>query len=206
MPTLLHIDVSPRGPYSTSKQLSAAAVDAWKAKNPSGKVIERDLATTPLTFVDIQWIMGAYTPEDQRAPEHKNALALSDELIAELLSADEIVIGTPMYNFAVPAAFKAWIDHVVRVGLTFKYGETGPVGLVPDKKLVVIVASGGNYDSSSQLAFLNHEVPYLKTIFGFIGITDVTFVQAGGTMAVTQQKVTAEAFNAPYVEQLTAAV
>src|ERR1700684_4580163 len=103
MPTLLQIDASPRGDYSISRRLTAAFADAWKDKHPDGKVITRDLTKTNLTFVDLDWIAGAYSAPQKHTPEHKKALAISDELIAELLSADEIVLGTPMFNFAVPA-------------------------------------------------------------------------------------------------------
>jgi FMN-dependent NADH-azoreductase len=119
MPTLLHLVVSPRGYFSISRRLSTAAVDAWKNKNPSGRVIERDLTKTEMTFVNLDWITGAFSTPDHHADSHKRALAISDELIRELLEADEIIVGTPMYNFAVPAVLKAWIDHVVRFGKTF---------------------------------------------------------------------------------------
>jgi FMN-dependent NADH-azoreductase len=106
MPTLLHLDASPRGDFSISRQLSAAAVAAWKDKHPGGKVVERDLTKTKMTFVDLDWIIGAFSTPDQLTDSHKSALAISDKLIAELLEADEIVIGTPMYNFAVPASLR----------------------------------------------------------------------------------------------------
>src|SRR6202049_3573774 len=112
MKTLLHLNSSPRGNYSVSRKLSSEVVAAWKAKNPEGKVIERDLAQSHLTFVDLDWIMGAFTPPENHSEAHKKAIAVSDELVAELLASDVIVIGTPMYNFAVPAALKAWIDHI----------------------------------------------------------------------------------------------
>jgi FMN-dependent NADH-azoreductase len=206
MPTLLHLDASPRGDYSISRQLSHAAVTAWKNKNPGGKVIERDLTKTPLTFVDLDWILGAFTAPDQHTEAHKKALAISEELVDELLAADEIIIGTPMYNFAIPAVLKAWIDHVVRAGKTFKYGAAGPEGLAKGRKVVVAVASGGVYDEASGLSAYNYEIPYLRHIFGFIGITDVTFVQAGGTTTIMQGKISPEAFLAPFVKELVALV
>jgi FMN-dependent NADH-azoreductase len=206
MPTLLHLDASPRGDFSISRQLSAAAVAAWKDKHPGGKVVERDLTKTKMTFVDIDWIIGAFSTPDQLTDSHKSALAISDKLIAELLEADEIVIGTPMYNFAVPAVVKAWIDHVVRGGKTFNYLATGPEGLAKGRKVVVAVASGGSYDKASGMEAYNYEIPYLRHILGFIGITDVTFVQAGGTMRVAQDQVSSEEFMAPLLKQIKAAV
>jgi FMN-dependent NADH-azoreductase len=206
MPTLLHLDASPRGDYSISRQLSAAAVAAWKDKHPGGKVIVRDLTKTKMTFVDLDWIMGAFSPPDQVTDDHKNALAISDTLIAELLEADEIVLGTPMYNFTVPAVVKAWIDHVVRAGKTFNYGSSGPEGLAKGRKMLVTVASGGSYDKASGMEAYNYETPYLRQILGFIGITDLTFVHAGGTMRVVQGQISAEEFLAPWLKQVRAAV
>ena len=206
MPTLLHLDASPRGDFSISRQLSAAAVAAWKDKHPGGKVVERDLTKTKMTFVDLDWIIGAFSTPVQLTDSHKSALAISDKLIAELLEADEIVIGTPMYNFAVPAVVKAWIDHVVRGGKTFKYLATGPEGLAKGRKVVVAVASGGSYDKASGMEAYNYEIPYLRHILGFIGITDVTFVQAGGTMRVAQGQGSSEEFMAPLLKQIKAAV
>lgn len=118
MPTLLHISVSPRGKDSISRRLGDAAREAWKAKNPGGRVIERDLAKTPLTFVDVDWIVGAFSPPEYHTENHKKALALSNELVSEVLEADEIILATPMYNFSIPAVLKAWIDHVVRAVLS----------------------------------------------------------------------------------------
>ena len=205
MTTLLHINVSPRGKYSISRQLGNAAVQAWKERNPGGQVIERDLAKTPLTFVDLDWIAGAYSPPEHHNVKHRKALALSDELVSELVAADEILLATPMYNFAVPAALKAWVDHVVRAGKTFRYNAAGrPEGLLARKKVLAIIASGGSYVEGSGLTALDHEVPYLRFIFGFMGITDVRLVQVGGTAEVVQGRVSAEEFLSPHLEQIAA--
>jgi FMN-dependent NADH-azoreductase len=207
MPTLLHINVSPRGNQSISRRLSDAAVEAWKESNPEGRVIERDLAKTPLTFVDLDWIAGAFSPPEYHTESHKKALALSDELVSEVLEADEIILGTPMYNFSIPAALKAWIDHIVRAGKTFRYRADGtPEGLLAGKKMLVIVASGGSYDERSGMSALDHEVPYLRFIFGFMGITDVHVMQAGGTGAVMKGRVSAVEFLAPYLGEIAAPV
>ena len=209
MATLLHINVSPRGNYSISRQLGNAAVQAWKERNPGGRVIERDLANTALTFVDLDWIAGAFSPPEHHNESHKKALALSDELVSEVVEADEIVLATPMYNFAVPAALKAWVDHVVRAGKTFRYSSAGgPEGLLAgeNKKVLAIIASAGSYAEGSALSALDYEVPYLRFIFGFIGITDVRFVQAGGTGAVAQGRISAEEFLSPHLKEIAAAV
>lgn len=209
MATLLHINVSPRGNYSISRRLGNAAVQAWKDRNPGGRVIERDLAKTALTFVDLDWIAGAYSPPEHHNENHKKALALSDKLISELVQADEIIMATPMYNFTVPAALKAWVDHVVRAGKTFRYTAAGtPEGLLAGKKrkVLAIIASGGSYVDGSGLTALDHEVPYLRFIFAFMGITDVRFVQAGGTGAVLQGRVSAEEFLSPHLKEIAAAI
>ena len=207
MPTLLHINVSPRGNQSISRQLSDAAAEAWKQCNPGGRILERDLAKTPLTFVDLDWIGGAFSPPEYQTERQKRALALSDELVSELLEADEIILGTPMYNFSVPAALKAWIDQVVRAGKTVRYRDDGiPEGLLPGKKALIIVASGGSYDERAGTSALDHEVPYLRFIFGFMGITDVHCIQAGGTNAVMKGRISADKFLAPYLDQIAAAV
>ena len=209
MPTLLHINVSPRGSYSISRRLGQAAVQAWKEKNPGGQVIERDLAKTALTFVDLDWIAGAFSPQEIHKETHKKALALSDELVSEPVEADEIILATPMYNFAVPAALKAWVDHVVRAGKTFRYSGVGtPEGLLAgkNKTVLAIIASGGSYVDGSGLTALDHEVPYLRFIFGFMGISDVRFVQAGGTGAVVQGRVSAEEFLSPHLKEIASAI
>jgi FMN-dependent NADH-azoreductase len=207
MPTLLHLTVSPRGNQSISRRLGDAAVEAWKESHPEGRVIGRDLAKTPLTFVDVDWIAGAFSPPEYHTEAHKKALALSNELVSELLESDEIILATPMYNFAVPAALKAWIDHVVRAGKTFHYTAAGkPEGLLAEqnKKVLVIIASGGSYPEDSRMAALNYEIPYLRFIFAYIGVTDVRFIHAGGTASVMQGRMSAEEFLAPYLSEIAA--
>ena len=184
MPTLLNIQSSPRGDKSISRALSHDYVSSWQAKHPHGKVTLRDLSEQPLPFVGLPWISGVFIPAEQHTPEMKKASALSGELIAELFSADEILIGTPMYNFTVPANLKAWIDLVVRPRVT----HTGPPerkGLVNGKVCSIIIASGGNYDQHLPAAASDYESGYLKRVLAFIGITDVRIVLAGGTAAVS---------------------
>ena len=206
MSHLLHIDVSPRGDYSISRNLSAAFAKEWKSKHADGTVTYRDLAAAEIPFVDLPWIMGAYTPPETHTPEIKNALAVSDNFIGELLAADEIVIGTPMYNFNLPARLKAWIDHVVRHGKTFTVGANGYEGLAGGRKVTMIIASAGNYLPGAQTESYNFEGPYLKFIFGFIGITDVNFVLSGETAGVAQGKVDMGDYLKPHLEQVKEAV
>jgi FMN-dependent NADH-azoreductase len=202
MPNLLTIVASPRGEYSISRTLTARFVETWKQNHQDGKVQTRDLVTTEIPFVSLPWIAGAYTPAETHSPEMVQALAISNELIAELQAADHIVIGTPMYNFATPAILKAWIDHIVRVDVTFTRSYEG---LLKNKKVTVIVASGGVYTPGSHTESYNAETGYLKQILGFVGLTDVTFVMAGGTTAVAQGKVKQEDFIAQFVPEVVAA-
>lgn len=152
-------------------------------------MVTHDLFTTELPFVDLPWIAGAYSLAEQHTPEVKEALAVSDKLIAKLHAADEIVIGAPMYSFSIPAILKAWIDHIVRIGITFCSSYEG---LLKNEKATVIVSSGSAYSPGSQMEGLNLETGYLKQIFGFIGISDLNFVLAGGTGAVDLGKVKRE--------------
>ena len=168
--TILHIDSSARHTDSVSRDLSARIV----ADHPGARVITRDLAETPLPHVTEDWVAANFTPADTRTPAQQAVLAQSDALVAELKEADTVVIGLPIYNFSVPAALKAWIDLVGRVGLTFKYTEQGPVGLLTGKRVIVALASGGTEVGSE----IDHATPYLRFILGFMGITDVTVVAA----------------------------
>jgi FMN-dependent NADH-azoreductase len=178
MPVLLQIDSSPRS-VSVSSELTKQFADAWKAKHPSGTHIHRNTATSALPFVDEPLIHGYYTPEDKLTPEQKQHLALSDKLTNELISADTIVIGLPMWNFGVPASFKAWIDLVARAGKTFRYGANGPEGLLKaDTKVVVITARGGYYTGESPAKPYDQQEPYVRTILGFLGLRDIHFVYA----------------------------
>ena len=201
MPNLLSVVASPRGDYSVSRALTAQFVEAWKNNNPDGAVQTRDLFKTNLPFVDLPWIAGAYTPLEQHSPEMTEALAISNELIGELQAADHIVIGTPMYNFSTPAILKAYIDHIVRFGVTFSASYEG---LLKNKKVTVIVASGSVYTPGSHMESYDSETGYLKQILGFIGITDVTVVRAGGVSEVMQGKVSLEEFLVPFEAEVAA--
>lgn len=171
--TVLHIDSSARLTGSTSRDLSQRIVD----KLQPGTVIRRDL-TSALPQIDEDWVNANFTPADQRSPEQQDRLALSDQLVQELMAADTIVIGAPIYNFSVPASLKAWVDLVARAGLTFKYTENGPQGLLEGKRAILAVASGGTKVGSE----IDFGSGYLKHIMGFIGITDVEIVAADQLM------------------------
>jgi FMN-dependent NADH-azoreductase len=204
MPTLLNIQSSPRGRSSISRTLSHDFVTAWQTKHPDGKVVLRDLAENDLPYVGIPWITGIFLPEDKHTLEMQRALAVSDELIAELFSADEILIGTPMYNFTVPANLKAWIDLIVRPRVTHS-GPPERKGLVTGKTCKIIIASGGIYHDGLPAAASDYESGYLKRILAFIGITEVEIILAGGTAAVSFGSTTVEELAAQFRPAVLAA-
>jgi FMN-dependent NADH-azoreductase len=179
MATVLHINSSVRNSGSLSRQLGGEFIAKWQAAHPSDTIVTRDLAAAPVPHLTEQLIGAFFTPPDQRNTDQVHALKGSDALVDELLAADTIVIGAPMYNFSVPSGLKAWIDHIARVGRTFQYGANGPVGLVTGKKVYVFIASGGVY-SQGPAAGYDHLTTYLRAALGFLGMTDVTFVVAEG--------------------------
>lgn len=175
MKTLLVVNSSPRS-NSVSRRLTRHVSEEWLTKNPNGRIVERDLASGSLPFLTEEWIVATTTPADKRTAEQKETLALSDALIEELTTADMIVLGVPMHNFAVPASLKAWIDLITRAGKTFSYGDTGPKGLLPStKKVLVVITRGGVYGDGSPADF---QIPYLRHMLAFIGLTDVTIIEA----------------------------
>ncbi len=202
MTQLLAIEVSPRAEYSASRKLTAQFIEKWRADHSGGSVVVRDLMKTHLPFVDLPWIGGAYTPAEQHSPEMVASIKVSDGLIAELKAADHIVIGTPMYNFSIPAALKAYIDHVVRVGVTFSASYEG---LLTGKKATIILVSGANYAPGSPFETYNVASSYLRQILGFIGITDVTVVLAGQAQAVDRGQKTMDEFVGQFDAELSAA-
>ncbi|MGJ8603353.1 MAG: FMN-dependent NADH-azoreductase [Marivita sp.] len=171
--TVLRIDTSIRGDASVSRDIT----DKIIAKLAADTVITRDLSKG-LPLIDASWLGANWTAEADRSPEQKDALALSDALIAEIIAADTLVIGMPFYNFAVPGALKAWVDLIARAGITFVYTETGPKGLLDGKRAIFAVASGGTLVGSD----IDFATGYMRHIMGFIGITDVQIVAADRLM------------------------
>ncbi|XDA99153.1 NAD(P)H-dependent oxidoreductase [Sulfitobacter sp. LCG007] len=167
--TILHIDTSARTEGSVSRKLSADVV----ARFEGAKVIRRDLADG-LPLLNETWIGANFTPGEARDAAQKDVLALSDELVGELEAADIVVIGLPIYNFGVPATLKAWVDLVARAGVTFRYSEQGPEGLLKGKRAILVFASGGTEVGSS----MDFASGFLRHILGFMGITDVEMVAA----------------------------
>ena len=190
MPTLLAIEVSPRHEFSASRKLTAHFIGQWKAAHPGSSVVVRDLMKTPPPFVDLAWIGGAFTPREQHSPESVAAIRVSDELVAELKAADHVVIGTPMFNFSIPAVLTAYIDQIVRVGVTVSANN---VGLLTGKKATIILASGGDFSPGSPVEKYNQASGYLRQVLAWIGINEVDIILAGraragamGEMAVEQ--------------------
>ena len=182
----LVIHSSGRTEQSVSRKLTAELVAALAAKNPGLHVTHRDVAAG-LPFVNDLMIAGFYLPAEQRTAEHRQALAFSDELVQELQAADVLVIGAPIYNFTIPAALKAWVDLIARAGLTFRFTEAGFEGLLHGKKAYVVVTSGGVEVGSPY----DLNTPYLRQVLGFMGITDVEFIDAGGLNLKGEQPITA---------------
>lgn len=178
MSHILRIDASARNSGSTTRQLADQLVARLVEQGYGSAVTRRDLALTPPALLTEAWVGANFTDDADRSDDQRAVLVDSDELIAELEAADTIVIGVPVYNFAIPAALKAWIDQIARARRTFRYTETGPEGLLTGKKAYLVVASGGvpvgsDYDFATG---------YLRHVLGFVGITDVTIIEAGQQM------------------------
>lgn len=181
MAHLLHIDSSPRGERSHSRRMTREFVEQWKQAHPGDTVTYRDIGRNPVPYVDESWIAAAYTPPEQRTPELWESIRISDQLVDEFLAADIYVIGVPMYNFTVPGTFKSYIDQIVRIGRTVAFEPNDSANvfkpLVLGKKMFVIEARGDSgFQPGGPYEKMNHHDPYLITVFGFLGITDITFI------------------------------
>ena len=172
---VLEISAGARSEGSISRQLTADLVSALDSRYGETQVARRDLADG-LPFIDEAWVAANLTPDEDRSGQHRQSLAFSDTLVAELAAADVLVIGAPIYNFSIPATLKAWIDMIARARLTFQYTENGPEGLLKNKKAYVVVPSGGVPVGSP----MDFATPYLRHALSFVGITDVEFIGAQG--------------------------
>jgi len=183
LPHILHLDASPRGAMSHSRRTSAEFVAAWKKANPDDTVTYRDLGHAPLPNVTEDWIAAVYSPPEHHTPEQARAIAVSDELVQELFDADILVFGVPMYNFSVPASFKAYVDQVVRPGRTVHFTpDAQPKGGLTGKRLFILTSRGLNsYGPGEAAGDINFQDPYIRAIFAFIGVTDVTFIHSNDT-------------------------
>lgn len=173
---ILQINASARSQGANSTRLADAITARLLAQNPQAEVELRDLASNPHPVLDEAALGALFTPAEQRSPEQAARVALDDALIAQVQATDVIVLGVPMYNFGVPVQLKTWLDAIARAGVTFRYTENGPEGLLKGKKVYVALARGGLYRDTPT----DSQVPYLKTILAFLGMTDVEFVYAEG--------------------------
>ena len=179
MKNVLLVLSSPRGNESYSHRIANHVVDEIRADDPDVEVVVRDLANDPLPHVAEPFVSGRLLPPEERNAAQAAALDVSDALVDEVDAADIIVLAVPMYNFGVPSALKAWIDHIVRPGRTFSYSKHGPEGLVQGKKAIMVVARGGVYSKGPMMSFEFQE-SYLRTILAFIGIVDLDIVRVEG--------------------------
>ena len=176
MKNILHITSSVKGAASRSTLLSEEVVAGLLQQGPGAGVTTRDLGAEPVAMLDADALGALSTPADRRSPAQQALIAAHDALIAEIKAADVVVFGVPMYNFAVPAQLKAYLDAISRAGATFRYGATGPEGLIRGKKVYVVFARGGHYRDTPN----DTQTPFLRAILGFLGMTDVEFVYAEG--------------------------
>ena len=178
---LLHIDSSALGGNSVSRQLTQRIVAQWRASHPGTVVEHLDLVADAPSHLSVDSLGFRMGPDAEGLSEvQRRENAISEKLVSQFLAADVIVVGAPMYNFSVPTQLKAWIDRVAQVGRTFKYTEKGPQGLAGGKTVIVASSRGGVYSTNPALAGLDHQESYLKTVFGFLGVTDIQFVRAEG--------------------------
>jgi FMN-dependent NADH-azoreductase len=186
MNRILAIHASPRGERSHSRRLAEVFLSAWQGRNPQSQLTRREVGRTLIAPVNEAFVAAAFHPEPDARPLSMQAdLALSDELVGELLGHDLLVISTPMYNFSVPSGLKAWIDQIVRLGLTFNHTLDNGIAqyepLVRGKKALIVTSRGGfGFGPGGELEAMNHADPFLRTALGFIGITDVTVIAAEG--------------------------
>lgn len=198
---LLHVDSAITGADSVSRKLSAAVVARLQAVSPALEVVRRDLAESPLPYFTAASLASLNAKPEPDAPGAQPSPGLEASVMDEFLGADVIVVGAPLYNFTVPSQLKTWVDYLSIAGKTFAYTEKGPVGLVKGKRMVIASARGGEYGPGSPYAAFEHQVSYLRAIFGFLGVTDVTVVQAEGVRMGPEK---AEAAMAKAMEQVAA--
>jgi FMN-dependent NADH-azoreductase len=184
MKTLLVVKASILGAQGASTGLANDFVQSWQSKHPTGRVVTRDVGLEPIPHLDAARLGAFMTPVARRTPEQQAVVALSDALIDELRRADEILLTAPMYNFGLPSGLKAWIDHLARAGVTFRYTENGSVGLLPNRKVYVLATRGGLYAGTAK----DTVTPYLTDFLTFIGLSDVEFIYAEGLNVSAEQK------------------
>ncbi|WP_295122916.1 NAD(P)H-dependent oxidoreductase [uncultured Chitinophaga sp.] len=180
MKRILQVTTSPRGEASYSNQLGNAIVQELLTAHPGSTTETLDLSQQQYPHLGVPQLVSFFTPPEAKTEEHHAASRHSDDAVASLLAADILVICTPLYNFNIPSSLKAWLDHIVRSGITFRYGATGAEGLVKGKKVYISLASGGIFSEGPYVEY-DFVSSYLKAVFGFIGITDITILRVEGT-------------------------
>jgi FMN-dependent NADH-azoreductase len=191
MTKLLVVETSPRGDASVSRNMTRRYLAEWKALNPNGRIVTRDLAEHAPPYVTTPWLAAYFTPPHAQTPETRAQLELSDTLVRELLETDELVIATPVYNYNVPATLKAWIDHIVRKGLTLGFDGSG---LVTGKRATLLIASGGEYGENSPIRDRDIATQYLTMILKILGIRDISVIAGGGAKNVDLGEISMEKF------------
>lgn len=176
---ILHLISSPRSEASFSIKLGNAIVEKLQAANPDSTVKVHNLVKTPFPHLEEVHLNSFFTPKESHTPELTEAVKHSDDAIAEIMDADVLVIGVPMYNFSIHSTLKAWIDHIARAGKTFRYAENGPEGLVKNKKVYLAISTGGVYSEEPMKAY-DFTEPYLRVVLGFLGMTDLTAFRVEG--------------------------
>lgn len=198
---ILHLDSSIMGDNSVSRLLTAKLVQQLTRENSTATVTYHDLAAAPLTHLSGGLYAAQALSADQRTPEQQRDVETSAQAMEEFLAAEVIVIGAPMYNFSISSQLKAWIDRIAVAGKTFRYTANGPEGLAGGKKVVIVSSRGGFYGAGTPQAVLEHEESYLRTVFGFLGITDIEAINAEGVALGAEQRNQAIAKAQQQIEQ-----
>jgi FMN-dependent NADH-azoreductase len=187
--SILLVTSSPRGAASHSTRIATELAQKLLAADPTNTLVVRDLVANPLPHIDTDYATGIYTPAESRTPRQAEVVGVSDAVLDELFAADTVILATGFINFNISSTLKSWVDHVARSGKTFAYGESGPKGLVTGKKVYIVLASGGIYSEGAAVQF-DHAIPYLRSVLGFIGMTDIDVIRiegvAKGPEAVTE--------------------
>ena len=177
--SILLVTSSPRGAASHSTRIATEFAEKLVAADPSNTLVVRDLVANPLPHIDADYATGIYTPVEARTQRQAEVVGVSDVVLDELFAADTVILATGFINFNISSTLKSWVDHISRSGRSFAYGENGPKGLVTGKKVYIVLASGGIYSEGAAVQF-DHAVPYLRSVLGFIGMTDVDVIRIEG--------------------------
>lgn len=177
--SILLVTSSPRGAASHSTRVATEFAEKLVAANSSNTLVVRDLVANPLPHIDADYTAGIYTPAESRTARQAQVVGVSDAVLDELFAADTVILATGFINFNISSTLKSWVDHIARSGRSFAYGENGPKGLVTGKKVYIVLASGGVYSEGNAVQF-DHAVPYLRSVLGFLGMTDVEVIRIEG--------------------------